>query len=191
MTAPRPDWATIPNAVTLVRLLLLVPVCVMIADGGPDPLTVVLLLVWALTDWVDGLLARGLGQVSRTGAILDPIADRLGLIGIVLSLALCGLLDWGALVVIAAVDMLSLVFAGRAAVGGHIGVSWLGKIRTAVLMSSVFLLVAAAAWVPSLVPAAHVLLWVGVVLHVAAGVDYVLSARRPGARRPSAGPSRD
>jgi cardiolipin synthase len=174
----RPEWATIPNAVTLVRLLLLIPVCVMIVDGGPDPLAVVLLLVWALTDWVDGMLARALHQVSRTGAILDPIADRLGLIGIVLSLALCGLLDWPALIVIALVDALCLVLAGRAAMGGDIGVSWLGKIRTAVLMSSVFLLVAAGAWAPTLVPVARLLLWVGVVLHAAAGIGYVIGARR-------------
>src|SRR5690625_5851447 len=63
----RPDWATIPNAVTLLRFLLLAPVCWMLADGGPDPLDVILLLVWASTDWVDGLLARALDQTSRSG----------------------------------------------------------------------------------------------------------------------------
>src|SRR5690625_2746795 len=41
----RPDWATIPNAVTLLRFLLLAPVCWMLADGGPAPLDVILLLV--------------------------------------------------------------------------------------------------------------------------------------------------
>src|SRR5690606_26689728 len=84
--AAGPDWATIPNLVTLARFVLLVPVCLLLADG-PDTLAVVLLLVWASTDWIDGMLARLLDQRSRTGAIIDPIADRIGLAGIVLSLA--------------------------------------------------------------------------------------------------------
>ncbi|GAB4096637.1 CDP-alcohol phosphatidyltransferase family protein [Brachybacterium horti] len=170
-------WATLPNAVTLLRLVLLAPVCVLLARG-PDTLAVVLLLVWASTDWVDGLLARTLGQTSRVGEIIDPIADRIGLVAIVLTLALAGLLPWAALVVILLVDLAVTALASGAALGGRIRVSWLGKIRTAVLMTSVFLLAAAAAWAPGLVGAVQVLLWVGVAVHVVSGAGYVLSARR-------------
>lgn len=186
--ADRPDWATIPNLVTLVRLALLLPVCLRLADG-PDTLGVVLLLVWASTDWIDGLLARALDQTSRTGQIMDPIADRLGLVAIVLTLALADLLPWAALAVIVVVDAAMAVLAARAALGGRISVSWLGKIRTFVLMASVFLLVAVAAWAPSLVPAAQALVWVGAVLHVGSGVDYIVRARRAPAAAPAeAGP---
>ena len=178
MSAPsRPDWATIPNLVTLLRFALLAPVCVLLLDG-PATLAVVLMLVWASTDWVDGLLARALDQTSRTGAIIDPIADRVGLAAIVLSLAVAGLLPWAALVIIVVVDVAMVVLATGAALGGRISVSWLGKIRTFVLMSAVFLLVAVAAWRPSLIPAAQALLWGGVVLHVLSGADYILRARR-------------
>ena len=151
--ATRPDWATIPNLVTLLRFVLLAPVCVLLLDG-PDTLAVVLLLVWASTDWVDGLLARLLDQTSRTGAIIDPIADRVGLAGIVLSLAIADLLSWAALAIIVLVDLAMAVLATGAALGGRISVSWLGKVRTFVLMGSVFVLVAMAAWMPSLVPLA-------------------------------------
>ena len=186
--ADRPDWATIPNLVTLVRLALLLPVCLRLADG-PDTLGVVLLLVWASTDWIDGMLARALDQTSRTGAIIDPIADRLGLAAIVLTLAIADLLPWAALAVIVVVDAAMAVLATRAALGGRISVSWLGKIRTFVLMASVFLLVAVAAWAPSLVPAAQALVWVGAVLHVGSGVDYIVRARRDPAAAPAeAGP---
>ncbi|MCZ4326693.1 CDP-alcohol phosphatidyltransferase family protein [Brachybacterium paraconglomeratum] len=186
--ADRPDWATIPNLVTLVRLALLLPVCLRLADG-PDTLAVVLLLVWASTDWIDGMLARALDQTSRTGQIMDPIADRLGLVAIVLTLALADLLPWAALAVIVVVDAAMAVLATRAALGGRISVSWLGKIRTFVLMASVFLLVAVAAWAPSLVPAAQALVWVGAVLHVGSGVDYIVRARRAPAAAPAeAGP---
>ncbi|MDN5899604.1 MAG: CDP-alcohol phosphatidyltransferase family protein, partial [Brachybacterium sp.] len=151
--SPRPDWATIPNLVTLLRFVLLAPVCLLLMDG-PGTLAVVLLLVWASTDWVDGMLARALDQTSRTGAIIDPIADRVGLAGIVLSLAVAGLLPWLALLLIVALDVAMVVLATGAALGGRISVSWLGKIRTFVLMTSVFLLVVAAAWWPDLIPAA-------------------------------------
>jgi len=189
MSAPsRPDWATIPNLVTLLRFALLAPVCVLLLDG-PATLAVVLLLVWASTDWVDGLLARALDQTSRTGAIIDPIADRVGLAAIVLSLAVAGLLPWAALVIIVVVDVAMVVLATGAALGGRISVSWLGKIRTFVLMSAVFLLVAVAAWWPSLIPAAQALLWGGVVLHVLSGADYILRARRaPAAAAAEAAP---
>src|SRR5690625_1592379 len=144
----RPDWATIPNAVTLLRFLLLAPVCWMLADGGPDPLDVILLLGWASTDWVDGLLARALDQTSRSGAILDPIADRIGLAAIVLTLALIGLLPWLALALIVLADVAMVVLATGAALGGRIAVSLLGKVRTVVLMSAVFAITAASAWAP-------------------------------------------
>ena len=171
--ADRPDWATLPNLVTLVRFALLLPVCLRLADG-PDTLGVVLLLVWASTDWIDGLLARALDQTSRTGAIIDPIAD---------------LLPWAALALIVLVDVAMAVLATGAALGGRISVSWLGKIRTFVLMTAVFLLVAAAAWAPSLVPAAQVLVWIGAALHTVSGLDYIVRARRAPAAAPAeAGP---
>ena len=65
---------TLPNAITLLRLLLLVPVCWLIvvgAEGSWWP--VVLLALWASTDWIDGVLARALGQTSRLGEVMDPI----------------------------------------------------------------------------------------------------------------------
>ena len=186
--AGRPDWATLPNLVTLVRLALLLPVCLRL-DDGPDTLGVVLLLVWASTDWIDGMLARALDQTSRTGAIIDPIADRLGLAAIVLTLAIADLLPWAALALIVVVDVAMAVLATSAALGGRISVSWLGKIRTFVLMTAVFLLVAAAALAPSLVPAAQALVWIGAALHTASGLDYIVRARRAPAAAPAeAGP---
>ena len=186
--AGRPDWATLPNLVTLVRFALLLPVCLRL-DDGPDTLGVVLLLVWASTDWIDGMLARALDQTSRTGAIIDPIADRLGLAAIVLTLAVADLLPWAALALIVVVDVAMAVLATSAALGGRISVSWLGKIRTFVLMTAVFLLVAAAAWAPSLVPAAQALVWIGTALHTASGLDYIVRARRAPAAAPAeAGP---
>ncbi|MBB5831970.1 CDP-alcohol phosphatidyltransferase family protein [Brachybacterium aquaticum] len=185
----RPDWATLPNLVTLVRFVLLLPVCLLLLDG-PVTLAVVLLLVWASTDWVDGMLARALDQTSRTGAIIDPIADRLGLAAIVLTLAAMDLIPWAGLVIIVVVDLATALLATSAALGGRISVSWLGKVRTFVLMTSVFLLVAAAAWAPGLIRPAQILFWIGVVMHALSGAGYILRARRaPAAEAAEAPPS--
>lgn len=186
-TASRPDWATIPNLVTLVRFLLLAPVCWLLLDG-PDTLAVVLLLVWASTDWVDGVLARVLDQTSRSGAILDPIADRIGLAAIAASLAVADLLSWAALTLIVLVDVATAVLVTGAALGGRVPVSWLGKVRTFVLMAAVFLLVALGAWAPGLVVPAQVLVWIGVALHLASGLDYIIRARRASAAPAGEGP---
>lgn len=179
-TAGRRDasWATIPNAVTVLRLLILVPVCWSLIDGGPDSLSVVLLLIWASTDWIDGFLARALNQTSRVGQVLDPVADRLGVAAIILSLAFGQLVPWSVLIVIAATDVLTALLAGRAALRGRISVSWLGKVRTAVLMTGLLLLATVDVWAPQLSDLAVALVWLGAGLHVLAGLDYIAKVGR-------------
>ncbi|SDR75522.1 CDP-alcohol phosphatidyltransferase family protein [Agrococcus carbonis] len=170
---------TLPNAITLARLLLLVPVCWLIVAGTPGSwLPVVLLGIWASTDWIDGVLARALDQSSRIGEVLDPIADRIGVIGVTLALALAGALDWWILAVIAGIDVLSVLFAGRAARDGSIHVSWLGKTRTAVLLTAIVVILLGHTVLPAATPVGMTLMLVGVGLHVIAGIDYLLQARR-------------
>lgn len=170
---------TIPNVITLLRLLLLVPVCVLIlvgAQGSWWPLVIIAL--WASTDWIDGFLARRLNQQSRLGEMLDPIADRLGIVGVTLTLAVAGVINWWLLAVIVLTDLVTLAFAGRAGREGTLHVSWLGKIRTALLFTGLVVLVLDRTVWPGVEVAGQVLFVAGTVLHVAAGLGYVLQARR-------------
>jgi len=82
---PRPDWATLPNLITLLRLGLVVPIVIFVLHHAQPVLTVVLLAVFGASDWIDGYLARALNQVSATGAVLDPVADRVGVATIALA----------------------------------------------------------------------------------------------------------
>jgi len=66
----------LPNAITAVRLLLVPLFCVSLF-GGRAVLAPVLLVVIALSDWLDGFLARRYRAESRLGALLDPVADKL------------------------------------------------------------------------------------------------------------------
>jgi cardiolipin synthase len=170
---------TVANAVTLLRFGLLLPVCWLVvvgADGSWVP--VILLAVWASTDWIDGVLARALHQESRLGEVLDPIADRIGIIGVTLSLAIAGAVEWWILAVIFAMDVLAVVFAGREARDGTIHVSWLGKIRTALLLLAIVVLLLGHTVAPWAIPIGMTLMLLGTGLHIVAAVDYMLKARR-------------
>ena len=71
------DMATIPNLITLVRLLL-IPVFVRLLFGRDDRGSAAwLLAALGSTDWVDGWIARRFDQVSEFGKIFDPAVDRL------------------------------------------------------------------------------------------------------------------
>ncbi|WP_144719006.1 CDP-alcohol phosphatidyltransferase family protein [Agrococcus jejuensis] len=180
-------WATIPNLVTVLRFLLIVPVVVVLLQGGEgDWLPVVLLGVWASTDWIDGQLARRLDQVSVIGAKLDPFVDRLGTAVIAVTLAVVGALPWWMLAVLIAFDLLATVLGVKAAAEGRLPVTWIGKVRTAVLFFGLVLLVAAVTVLPWLLLPAYVLLVVGLVLHVISTVGYSISAVRQGKARRAA-----
>ncbi len=175
---PLRAW-TIPNAVTLLRLLLLVPVCWFVWTGVRGSwLPVVLLAIWASTDWVDGLLARLLDQRSKLGEWLDPFADRLGIWGLALTLSVSGVIGWWVLGIIVVVDMVVAVSAAKAARAGELGVSWVGKSRTAVLFVAVLFVVMGATVWPAADGIGQVLLVVGVVLHVIAALGYINKAHR-------------
>jgi cardiolipin synthase len=66
---------TLPNALTLLRLVL-APVFLWLYIRGESELALVAFAVAAATDLLDGLAARALGQYSRLGSYLDPIADK-------------------------------------------------------------------------------------------------------------------
>lgn len=70
------SWLTIPNAISVVRLLL-IPVFVWLVAIDQVGWAGVLLAVIGATDWIDGYLARKLDQVSEIGKFLDPLADRI------------------------------------------------------------------------------------------------------------------
>lgn len=170
-------WLTIPNLVSVARLLLFVPLTVWLVLQPDRQLWATLsLAAFGATDWIDGALARGLGQVSRVGEILDPIADRLGITVIGIAAAAAGWLPWWAVLAIAAADLvLGAIGLARLRQVREGKVSWLGKLRTALLMIAMpaHLLSYAPELDPE--PLRTVALWLlaaGVVLHLAAAAGY-------------------
>lgn len=85
---------TLPNVLSMLRLVG-IPVMVWLIIGPhADLLAVLVLAVAGFTDWLDGFLARRWHQTSRLGQMLDPIADRLYILAVLISLAVRTVIPW-------------------------------------------------------------------------------------------------
>jgi cardiolipin synthase len=105
--------ATLPNLLTIARLLL-APFIFAAIVNGRHVLALSLFAVAALTDGLDGLLARRIHQVTPLGAYLDPIADKVLLSGVYISLAVAGSIPSWLVVLILGRDIFLLATSGIA-----------------------------------------------------------------------------
>ena len=139
---------TVPNQITLLRLGFLPFFLILILYDRYDWALIVLVFV-ALTDAVDGYLARRLHQKSALGAYLDPIADKLLLSSSFIALAMEKKIAWWLTVLVLSRDVLLLVVAGVILiVQGYrpFPPSLLGKATTFFEIALVFFVVFAAAY---------------------------------------------
>jgi cardiolipin synthase (CMP-forming) len=135
--SPEPELSdrilTIPNALSALRLAG-VPVFLWLVLGPHrDGLALILLMVSGLTDYLDGKLARMLGQSSKIGALLDPLADRLYIASTIIALAIRGIIPIWLLLVLLARDLVLLAFVPvllRMGYGFTLPVHFLGKAAT-------------------------------------------------------------
>ncbi len=92
---PRPDRLfTVPNAISVLRLAGVPLFLWLLLGPHADYWALVVLAVSAITDWLDGKLARWLDQTSRIGALLDPAADRLYILSTVIAFVARHIVPW-------------------------------------------------------------------------------------------------
>ena len=123
---------TLPNLLSVVRLAG-VPVFLWLVLGPEaDGWALTLLAVSGVTDFLDGYLARRLGQTSALGQILDPVADRLYILAVVVGLALRDVIPWWAALLLPLRDVLlwGLVPLLRTRGYSALPVHFLGKAAT-------------------------------------------------------------
>jgi cardiolipin synthase len=125
---------TLPNVLTLLRLLA-IPVVLLLLFAERDAAAVTLFVLAAITDFLDGMIARGWGGASYLGTVLDPVADRLMLSSVAVVLTIRGILPLPVVAILVGRDVFALV--GSVAFGGKIRVNKVGKAATAVLMASI------------------------------------------------------
>jgi CDP-diacylglycerol--glycerol-3-phosphate 3-phosphatidyltransferase len=168
--------ATPANFVTAARLVLAVPTLLLIVDQGSSWLTVSLWFLLTATDGLDGWLARRDGT-TRSGAFLDPLADKFLVLGGFFALGINGDFSWAAVLIVAGREVGVSVyrsFAGRR--GISLPARRLGKWKAFFQ----FLAVGVVLFPPTYSWATFhdVLLWFAVALSVVSGLDIVSSGYR-------------
>ena len=173
----REDAINVPNLLTMARVVMIPLVLWLIADGTPSACfwAAMVYMVTAITDALDGWLARKMGLISILGKFLDPLADKLLVTAALVSLvSLNRLPAWVAMVIIArefAVTGLRSLAADR---GVIIAASWMGKVKTVLQIAMVFALIA---FNPA-PPAVDALVYLAVLATLISGFDYFFGLRR-------------
>ncbi len=174
----------IPNLMTLTRIIASLTVPFLIISDHPSLRLVATLLFAfaAITDWLDGYLARQLNAVSILGRMLDPVADKLLVIGTLMALAVHH--DWGVFMYTPALLILlrEVTVSGlREFIANYnltIHVTFLAKIKTTTQLIAIGFVMST-----PLTPAfwhieeiSIVLMWTACLLTVITGFDYLKKA---------------
>jgi cardiolipin synthase len=187
---------TIPNLLSLLRLAGVPLFLYLLLGPRADGWAIIVLMVGGITDWLDGKLARLLGQYSRLGALLDPAVDRLYILAALVALGAREVVPWWAVAALVARD---LVLAATLPVlrqrgFGPYPVTYLGKGATFLLLYAFPLLLAGqgTGWFAELArPFGYGFAAWGTALYLYSGALYlaqfVLAMRAPTPARPVGG----
>lgn len=170
---PANRFLTLSNLLSIVRLLLAAPFALVMLSGNPVGRLWggIIMVVAALTDKYDGVLARKYGQTTEWGKILDPIADKVGLAVVAIVLLILGNISLWFVLVLVARDV--LIFLGGMYVKSKRGVilqsNETGKWAVGIVALTLFLMVLNAQSV-----LVEVFTWASVILLVVSFSSYVI-----------------
>jgi len=166
-----------PNVLTVLRILMIPVIVVALLEetAEGDVIAAALFALAALTDGLDGYIARRHRQETTFGKLMDPLADKLLVTAALVSLvSLDRIAAWVAMVIIArefAVTGLRSVAAERGVV---ISASWLGKAKTGLQVAAIFGLIA----FDDSPLGVDILVYAAVAMTIISGADYFLGLRR-------------
>lgn len=165
----------LPNTLTVSRLLA-IPVLMallLMRFPGHDQVAAALFILFSLTDTFDGQIARRRGLVSDFGKFLDPLADKLFVLSVLIVLVQEGLVAAWVVVIIFSRELIITILRSVGATQGRvIAAAPLGKTKTITQMSAVVLLILQRPY-PVLVPFAGVAVAIAVVFTLWSGFDYL------------------
>ena len=190
----------LPNLLTLSRIPLMVIVVALLHPWEqktiPWSWTIALLLFLfgALTDWLDGWLARRLGQVSDFGKFMDALVDKIFTMGTFVSMLALGIIGLWALFPILLILSREFLITGlrliAAAQGKTLAAEKAGKVKTVMQITSICLFIAEGAlihdlsqteflassstWIEPIGQTAQVTLIIACVLTVYSGINYLV-----------------
>ena len=171
---------TVANAVSVVRLMA-IPVFLWLVIEDRLLIAFVLLVVAVLSDFVDGMIARRMNEITKLGQFLDPFADRLFIAATVIALAIQDVVPWWFVIAVMLRDALlgigGVVMARYGA--ATLPVKWWGKVATFAMLVvlPLFLLGAVVPEVGEITnPIALVLALATVALYWVVGFSYLFDA---------------
>lgn len=175
--------SNVPNLLTFLRILL-IPVFLIIFYLPFEWAHFAAALIFALggaTDWLDGYLARKLEQFSPFGAFLDPVADKLQVATTLLLLVGEQNIDYitlPAIIIVGREIVISALREWMAEIGRKtsVTVNYVGKLKTAVQMLALVLLIAYPPWVTVLGSIGFILLYLAAILTIWSMVMYIIAA---------------
>jgi len=140
------DWFTIPNILSYIRILM-IPLYVYLFINAEDAVEYywagALLVLSGLTDALDGVIARNTGQITNLGKVIDPIADKLTQIAVVIVLFVERPYIFPLLILFVVKELYllinSLILLRKETMMD--GSMWFGKVATAVFYICMFILV--------------------------------------------------
>jgi len=172
-------WPTIINGLTVSRILLGLPIVLSLSTGKND-IFILLLLIGGLTDFFDGYLARRYNHQSVLGARLDPLADKILLIGPMIWLVHESLVPPWAIWVIITREL--LITSWRSDLGSGGPASLQGKYKTTLQFISISLLLWPKDWgsiytITIVNQIGYITFWICLYLTVISAVKYIINQK--------------
>ncbi|MGM0884008.1 MAG: CDP-alcohol phosphatidyltransferase family protein [Bacillota bacterium] len=158
----------LPNLLTSLRFVL-IPVYIAVFVNGHMIPAFLIMVAAGITDVLDGYIARRNGQVTAVGMMLDPLADKLMLITVIVSLLISGHISWAAAAAMFLRDLgmiaggLFYHFRGKKTVPAN----WMGKLTTVLFYAAIMLIFFEA-------PYAHSYLWAVIVFSFITSIMYIV-----------------
>ena len=169
----------LPNLLTVSRLAA-IPVLMallLVSFPGHDQLAAALFVAVSFTDTLDGQIARRRGMVTDLGKFLDPLADKLLVLSVLIVLVQEGLVAaWVVVVIFSRELIITILRSVGASQGRVISAAPLGKTKTVTQMAAVTLLILQRPY-PGLVPIAAFAVAVAVIFTIGSGIDYLVRFR--------------
>ncbi|HHJ39847.1 MAG: CDP-diacylglycerol--glycerol-3-phosphate 3-phosphatidyltransferase [Methylothermaceae bacteria B42] len=174
----------IATYLTFARIVL-IPVLVLVfylPIPGTGVFCAIIFMLAALTDWLDGYLARKLNQTTAFGAFLDPVADKLMVAAVLVLLVQNDPQPWlavAAVVIIGREITIASLREWMAEIGERkkVKVSWLGKVKTTLQMVAITVLLFAVDWQSEwLRPVGYVLIYAAAIMTLWSMVNYLRAA---------------
>ena len=174
-------WQSVINGLTVSRILLGLPIIISLNYGKND-VFIILILIGCLTDFFDGYLARRYGQQSVLGAKLDPLADKIMLIGPMIWLVHENLVPLWSIWLIISREL--FITSWRSELGSGGPASFQGKYKTALQFISISLLLWPQNWgniytTNTINKVGYISFWMCFFLTFSSGIKYIFNQKEP------------